>query len=305
MVKRFLPLVLAMFAIGSFITAFFIRAPVLLITDASFNSIYGAWRMKKKQAEVSLSLFRPFRLVTVSEGASPDLIAISVKAASSAPYVVFFPYRYEQGALQYSEANSGIPVAVLGGRARINQKKPELILVRTDYAADLYFAGAAAYLIAEGRQGNILFFYDGTMNNADREAVSSGVKDAGGSRNPLFVSAGSNYSQWDNAACVITNGSATDYFEKSQKVPSVLFSWIDTAMTPHKVKVLIDDSPPAVIVRAVKGLKNGEREFFLKSEYTLFPERFEDKAPAEKIKKLMDNPGLYKKTEPAEAENQK
>ena len=296
LIRRFLPLMIILAAGGLVAAVFFLRQPLLVVVDGSFEAIYGKSRLKKQQFRIAFDLFRPVRLVSVSEGAGPDLIAIAVKAKSALPYAVLFPYRYEQGAVEYTKGNPDIPVAILSARSRVNQQRSGMSFIRTNSASDYYLAGAAAGLIAAGKTGNILFFHDGNLMSSEREAVTSGIKDAGGTKNPVFLSSGSNYSQWNNVACAIINGAVSDYFEKSQDVPSILFSWADPKYTPSKVKIVFNDSPFAVIPNALKEFMEGNVEVFASSEGIFFPERIEDGELALKLSDLLKHPDLYKKT---------
>jgi len=297
--------------LGIICLIFFSRSPVLIVVDDSFSMMYGPSRLLKRQVSVSLKLFRPVRLVTVSEGSSFDVISISVKNAVKNPYTVFFPYRYEQAAAHFYDDNPGIPVAVLCGRHRLNPQRPELTVIRSNVTSDYYVAGAAATILSEGNTGHLLFFHDGLIINAEREYVMSGIKDTESymdktdttefvnpRRSIFFINVSSNYSQWENVVCAIINGAANDYFEKTHNVPSIIFSWIDPQYTPNRVKIIIDDSPLTVVVRALEEIKTGKTEILLNSEFSVISGRINDKKTVEKLEKLFKNPEIYKKTTP-------
>jgi hypothetical protein len=264
--------------------AFMFRPPVLIVTDESFNLLYGVWRGRLKQVESSLKLLRRVITVPVAESAGPDVITLAVKAAASSAHAVIFPYRYEAGARRYHEENPDVPALVLGGRARAAPVDSGPGMIRTDTAADFYRAGLCAALFAQDSEGGILVFQDGTMTATDREAFLEGLRSQDFAKNPVYLSVNSDYSAWQNVSCVVVNGPASRFFDQNLKIPVILFSWIDPGITPQSVKVVFDDSFWALVVKAVKQAEKGG-EGALPSELVLLRERVR-KETAGKLKEF-------------------
>ena len=146
---------------------FFSRSPVLVVTDPSFNYLYGPQRLRLRAITSSLELFRRVIPVPVAENAGPDLIALVVDGVSRSPRAVLFPYRYLDGAQAYKASHPQVPVLVTGAGSL--PSPGTVAFVRTDIAADLYRAGlCAAVLMGETR--GVLFFTDGTLHDQYREA---------------------------------------------------------------------------------------------------------------------------------------
>jgi hypothetical protein len=264
---------------------FMLRPPVLIVTDSSFNLLYGNLRTRLKQVESSLRLYRRMLMVPVAESAGPDIIALAVKAVSPSPYAVLFPYRYEAGARRYHEENPNVPALVLGGRTPVETADTGALAVRTDTSVDFYRAGLCSALFARGTEGGILVFHDGTMAAGDREAFLEGLRAQGFTRNPVYLSVNSDYSSWQNVSCVVVNGPAARFFDQNLKIPVILFSWIDPGITPQSVKVVFDDSPWALAVRAVR--LAGKGGGLLPSEVVLPPRRVPSRETAEKLRELV------------------
>ncbi|MDR2618185.1 MAG: hypothetical protein LBC62_04865 [Treponema sp.] len=264
---------------------FMLRQPVLIVTDSSFNLIYGNLRTRLKQAESSLRLYRRMLMVPVAESAGPDVIALAVKAVSPSPYAVLFPYRYGAAARRYSEEYPGVPALVLGGRPPVETADSGTLAVHTDTSLDFYRAGLCAALFAQGTEGAVLVFHDGTITAADREAFLKGLRAQGFTRNPVYLSLNSDYSSWQNVSCVVVNGAAARFFDQNLKIPVILFSWIDPGITPRSVKAVFDDSPWALAVRAVR--LAGKGGGVLPSEAVLLPRRVRPRETAEKLRELV------------------
>jgi hypothetical protein len=166
---------------------FSLRAPVVLVGDAPFAGLYGRGRSILKQAGLSLRFFRPVTPVILGESAGPDMAALAVEESSPAPYAVFFPYRYSEGARLYGEKNPEIPVFVLGGRGLPGQEGEGPVFLPTDLEADYYRAGLAAALFAGERPGRVLLFQDGAVSPAGEQAFIRGLREGGFWEAPLFL----------------------------------------------------------------------------------------------------------------------
>ncbi|MDR0718824.1 MAG: hypothetical protein LBF78_04250 [Treponema sp.] len=268
---------------------FFSRPPVLIVTDSSFNIIYGQFRMRLRQAELLFRLRRRVLAVMVSDQAGPEQIAIALRQKSVQPYAVLFPYRYAAGAKRYFEENPLVPMLVLQGRVvppvqAADEPGPRVI--RTDTNLDYYRAGRLSTALMDGPEGGILLYHELGLSQADRDAFMEGLKAGGFTRNPIFLNVNSDYAAWQNIACTVISGEASRFFEKNLKLPVILFSWVDPRMTPGGVKALFDDSPWALAEQAVKLLESGGEGEALASEIIFPGGHIENKALEKSLRAL-------------------
>jgi hypothetical protein len=267
--RFFFPAAALVILFGGAAGVFFLRSPVLMVTDASFNSLYGFPRSWFSLIESSAALGRRIIQTPVSESASPDVVALAVEAASSSPYAVLFPYRYYEGGLRYKEKFPGVPVLVLGGREGGVPAEKGLAQVYTDRETDFYRAGlCAAFLAREGKNGNILVFHEGAAG--EREAFREGLRVQGFIKNPVYMGLNSDYPDYRDVSCVVLAGPATRFFAENREAPVLLFSWLDPALTPQEIKVMFDDSPWALAAEAVKALERGAESGRLPSRPLVF-----------------------------------
>jgi hypothetical protein len=144
-------------ALGLGLWIVFFRPPVLLVSDAFFDGLYGPWRARIRQAEVSLRLSRLVRVVAIGENADSEMAALAVEDAAGKPYGVLFPFRYAEGARRYAQLHPETPVAVLGGRL---PREEGLLYFGTDTAGDMYRAGRGAALLVQPGGGGVYVFQD-------------------------------------------------------------------------------------------------------------------------------------------------
>ena len=278
--KKTLPLIIVLLLAVSSAGVFFLRSPVLIVTDASFNHIYGAQRLTLALVRNSLELFRRLVFVPVYEQAGPDIIALVVERAARSPYAVLFPQRYVDGARIFRDRHPHVPVLVMWGRNPLPQAYVQtgLVFVRTDSATDLYRAGlTAAALVPEAKK--VLFFVDGTLEDQYREAFREGLRNQGFSEDPVYVDpAYMEYLPDGDIGCVVLLGLALEFLEQNPEIPVILFSWIDPALTPRSVRIVFDDSPPAVAVKALRAFSPGAREIFVPSRPTVLSDRIEERS---------------------------
>jgi hypothetical protein len=252
--------------LGALAGLFCLRSPVLVITDSSFNGLYGSKRTWFSVFESSVALGCRVIPVPVSESAAPDLVLLALEAASSSPRAVLFPYRYYESGRRYKEQFPGVPVLILGLRGGEVPAGEGLIPVYTDRATDFYRAGLCAALLArEGESRNILVFSDGTMAEGEREAFLEGLRAQGFVKNPLYPDLNSDYQTYQDVSCAVLTGPAARFLAENRGIPVILFSWLDPALTPGEIKVIFDDSPWAVAVRAVKAVEQGAEQGFFPS----------------------------------------
>ena len=265
--------------------AFWFRSPVLVVTDSSFNQLYGPLRFYLKGIVTSLKFFRRLITVTVAESAGSDLIRLAVEGSSRLPGMVLFPYRYIQGAQQYKEAHPAIPVFVMGGGNPKPRGEAAFTFVTTDTAQDLYRAGlCAAILNGEGK--SILFFTDGVLSDAYRKAFQEGLRAQGFLNDPVYANASADYSSYSSIGCVVVDGPASKFIDRNLKIPVILFSWVDPATTPRAVKLVFDDSPLALAAGVLRSLPPAG-EVLIPSEPIPLPDRIDGKKDFRNIQALI------------------
>lgn len=268
---------------------FLLRAPVLLVTDAPFDALYGENRALLKRVEASLRLFRRVRPVSVSVDTGSDIVAFTVEVAARSPYLVLFPYRYLEGARRYAGAFPETPVFVLGGRSHEVDTEP-LGFVSTDAATDFYRAGLCAALIASDAQqvaGEVLLFQEDPIPVEWSGAFLTGLREKGFEREPKYLSVTEDYSDTQNVVCVVMSGQATAFLERNLNIPVILFSWVDPALTSQAVTVIFDDSPWALLIKVARAM--GKEGTSLPSEMVFPAERMANRKVLKQIRDKMFN----------------
>lgn len=274
---------------------FWFRAPVLFVTDAPFNTLYGLQRARIKRLETTLRIMRQIKPVLIGENAGPDMVTFAVEEAHRAPYGVLFPYRYYEGAERYIAQFPQIPVFILGGRSR-DPQVPGGIFVGTDTPLDLYRAGLCAGIIArhEGEgdgdplsQGEILFFQNEGISTEYREAFRMGLREQGFTKEPKYLNIKQDYTDnIQNVSCVVMQGQATLFLERNLEIPVILFSWVDPDLTSRAVKLVVDDSPWAVAGKTVAMIP-GREGVAVPSDWVFPEQRIGDKEVVGRLKKVL------------------
>ncbi|MDR0410463.1 MAG: hypothetical protein LBH75_00615 [Treponema sp.] len=241
---------------------FFSRAPVLLVTDAAFNELYGGRRILIRSIEIQARLFRRVKQVIIGDEASSDLVSIAVSSASQGkpPFCVLFPSRYAEGAELFSAQNPQTVVVVVGGTVAAEKSgaaaEAGIVSILTDTETDLFRAGLCAAILGKasnGGQDRVAVLQKTPLSQAERASLSAGLKE-GGFANVQYIMANSNLYDTEFAV-IIMLGSSNSLLDQHLKMPVVLFSWIDPAFTASSVKVIFDDSLWAQAADAVKMAK--------------------------------------------------
>jgi hypothetical protein len=254
------------FALGLFLVlclpglVFFLRSPVLVVGDLPFISLYGASRIRQRQTAASIALFRRVKPVIIAENAGPDLAVFAVEEADARPHAVIFPYRYDEGGRRYAGQFPRTQVIILDSRAGWGSPggvgKPAHINTRR--REDMYRAGLMAGLIAQSRPGETLVFQENSLSPADKNALSAGLRAREIEKPPLFLNSAAEYAGFQTAACAVLAGGAADFLDQNPKIPVILFSWLDPALTSREVLVVFDDSPWALAAAALRAARAGE-----------------------------------------------
>jgi len=265
--------------------AFYLRSPVIIVEDNSFNQLYGTTRLSFRVIKYSLELFCRVIPVTVYESAGNDLVALAVETVSRSPRAVLFPDRYLEGARLYKEKNPEIPVIVMKGREYIPADETALVFAGTDIITDLYRAGLSAAILAGDKK--TVFFYERNPEYEQREAFLEGLASQGSDEEPVFLPITLDYSSLPEAGCVVVYGPAAKFLENTPKIPVILFSWVDPALTPRAVKLVFDDSPWALALDTLKASFLSGEPVKIPSVPVLIRNRIDEKKDFRKLEEII------------------
>ncbi|MDR1909378.1 MAG: hypothetical protein LBQ35_05640 [Spirochaetaceae bacterium] len=235
---------------------FFLRFPVLVVSDLWFDGYYGPRRVALEQALTAFNLFRPVRNVRIAEGAGEEVAVFTVESAAARPYCVIFPYRYQAAARRYFREHPAVPTGLLLGRRSPSGQDGPLALA-TDTGADLYRAGRAAGVLAG--EGKVLFIYDDYPGGEERDAFRGGLRSGAYGGEPEYASSAFPLGSAAPLGAVVIRGPHEEAAQLDRTVPALLFSWMDPARCPRNIKVVFDDSPWTQAAEAARILA-GERD---------------------------------------------
>jgi hypothetical protein len=282
---------------------FSLRPPVVLVMDRAYDQLYGKFRGMKMQAQASFRLFRRVKTVIIAENAGIDVAVFAVGAASKKPFCVLFPYRYYREAEQYVQEYPGVPAVVLLGRIRESPAGMKLPVIRTDTERDYFKIGRAAAAFARDQNkgngvdgepqqlGEILFLRDDLVTAGDWEAFNQGLKAEEYFQLPLDVRTEIEYTVPATVVCVVLTGAAESFLGQSLRLPVILISWLDPAVTNSMVKIVFDDSPWAQIVSAAAMAAGEQENEGIPSEIQVLEERILEKAFLRKINEIIREQG--------------
>jgi hypothetical protein len=253
MKKRWAFLVVFLVALGGVGLFFLARPPVVIVVDDAFLELYGKKRADTKRYMLSLSLMRRVVFAVVSEEAGREAAEFVVSAVAKKPYLALFPERYLEGADRYAEA-AGLAgktrtVVVDGGEdGGVNIGHAESL--RIDRETDLYRAGMCAAILA--KEGSVVVYYQDSLSNAYRDAFQEGLTAGGYTKTLVFYHYSEITSQTDIGCAVLLSATSTYLLAEKGNIPMILFSWLDPEYTPNGVRVVFDDSLPAVVGQVVE-----------------------------------------------------
>ena len=276
-VKKRLPLIIFGLVLLILAAVFFMRSPVLIVTDSYFERIYGKGRLRFRGIWTSLELFRPVISVEVAVNAGPDLIALAAAGHSASPWAVFFPYRYMEAALYYLEMHPNIPVLVMTADNPGLEDTPLITFVRTDTRIDMFRAGLYAKVLA-GEEA-VLFVSERGINEDLRSSFLTGLAAKHLYRTEtLFYYPSMVFPSHMNIGCMVSSGDTGIFIEQNVQFPLILFSWADPAYTPRTVKLLFDDTPWAMAKDALRNYPPAAGELIIPSKPLLLFNRMENKS---------------------------
>jgi hypothetical protein len=246
---------------------FFGRAPLIVVSDADFDLLYGnqfLGRLFQSGLETSLRLLRPVKNVLIPPDAGTDIASFTVAQASDNPYMVIFPYRYAEAAITYASeqtATGKAPKVILQTRTKTDSilqraQNAGIYIVETDRERDFYQAGLLAASLS-GNKAPVL--YTGRdIGDAEAAAFDSGLKNQGLNKSleTLHFRSGEALPSPETIGCIVISGldagTAAPDLTLNLSVPLLLFSWLDPAVLPSNVWAVFDDSPWALALSLPK-----------------------------------------------------
>jgi hypothetical protein len=271
------------------------RPPVLVVTDLSCVSLYGAGRIRLEGIRSSVTLFRRVKTIAIADDAGEDIFLAAVTSASPQPFCVLFPLRFARIARQYREQKPEIPVVLLEGRypsvgtnpasfAINNNSIADYFVYTTDITADFYRAGLAAVILDGEKNGRAAIFLESHIQRQGREAFSRALKSQEKTMETNYYTSFSQFGKFTDFSCVIIAGNGAEYLEGDFDIPVIVFSWINPSIIPIGVILVFDDSPWIQAVPAVRMVAAGVKTGQIPSKITLLPAGNIDKKTRQRLK---------------------
>ena len=243
---------------------FFFRSPVLFVSDAGFDYMYGFRRTLGARVSLSLRLFRRVKQVLIAENADPEAMMFAIEEEERRPWAVLGHSRYSRGLNRYARQRADVRVIIIGEEPGLSDPGPgpspgegEAERVFPDAALNSWRLGRCAALLAGETGGVVLVFQDQRDFPVRREAFLAGLREESETLVPQYLDPSAAYSSWEQVRCVDLAGPAEAYLGREREIPCLLYSWMDPALTPTSVKVVGDDSPWALAFEALRAPPDG------------------------------------------------
>jgi hypothetical protein len=278
---------------------FFIRSPVLIVTDVPFAALYGKTHLRRQQFSASLALFRRVKPVLVADGAGSDVVNFAIQKAASQPFCVLFAYNQTAAALFFHEQIPKTPVVLISGLVSVPEiPSPDgfLCVYGVDRPVDLYRAGLFAGILGnvsqkqpqktknkdksaavspETTSKTYVLWQDRYVKTAERELFSRGIREHDPESVIIFANSSTEIPDKE-ISCIVLTGAGAEHLGKNPQMPLILFSWMDPAFTAQEVAVLFDDSAWAVVVPAVRMAAQKQAEGKIPSKPLIFSTKIAD-----------------------------
>jgi hypothetical protein len=294
------------------IVIFCIRPPVLVVTNTTFAALYGKSRLRQQRFAASLALFQRVKPVLVADDAGPDMVSIAVVEAARQPLCVLFPRDQSMAALRFHEQFPETPVVLLSGLVPIpDMPNPDgfLCIYGVNRPVDMYRAGLFAEILGNmspkpvkkvEKQGKpavappvspvsgpktYVLWQDSHVHTLERELFSQGIREKNPESEIIFVNSIAEMPDMKAISCTVLTGAGSEYLGKNPRMPLILFSWIDPALTSREVIVLFDDSVWALAVPAVRMAVQKQAEGIIPSKPLIFAEKIDHNGVFRMLKK--------------------
>jgi hypothetical protein len=270
---------------------YLVRSPVLIVADVSSIPLYGETRIRNETKKASLALFRKVKVVIIADNASNEIIRFAVSEASSHPYCIIFPLRFLYASHLYYENNPQVSVVLLAGRYNketafplINGDQNNYYIYKTDIEDEFHRAAIAVAAIDMGKNGKIAVFLD---QNVQQQAMNTFLQTINGLETPLetvFFSSFSQFFEIPDLSCAILAGTGIEFLENNQGIPVIFHTWVDPSLIPDNVVIMVDDSPWAQTIQAVRMVNASVVNGQIKSKFIINKKNI-DKQTLRKLKK--------------------
>jgi hypothetical protein len=130
----------------------------------------------------------------------------------------------------------------------------DYFIYKTDIDSDFYRAGITAAAFITEENGRIAVLLDSNILSQAGEAFSRGIDSLENPPDALFYTYVPGNIDDPDIFCVVLVSAGAEYFERETeaKKPVVLFTWIDPVYLPENIVLIVDDSPWAQSVQAVR-----------------------------------------------------
>jgi hypothetical protein len=287
---------------------FFIRPPVLVVTDTPFVLLYGKSRLWKERFAASFALFRRVKPVLVADGAGSDVVVLAITTASRQPSYVLFTRNQAAAALRFHEQFPETPAIVLSGLVAVPEiPVPDgfLCVYGTDRPTDLYRAGLCAGILGNIPQKQVkkaekkekstevspvsapktyVLWQDRHVQAVGRELFSRGLKEQDPESVIIFANTGNEVPDMKGISCMVLTSTGAEYLEKNPSMPLILFSWLNPAFTARELAILFDDSVWALAVPAVRMAAQKQAEGKIPSKPLIFTAKIADNSVSRRLK---------------------
>jgi hypothetical protein len=267
-------------ALGFFLS----RPPVLILSDAGFDALYGPGRTLFRQARLSLMFFRRVKRVLVAENANPEATVFAIEEGAAKPWAVLGHSRYRRGLDRYARQHPDVRAALIREDSSPDPAAPGPESVFTDTLLNSWRAGRCAAILAGEGGGRVLVFQDGRNFPVNQDAFLAGLREENGALVPLYLNSSAEYSSWDEVRCVVLGGPGDPYFNLNGEIPALLFTWMNPVFSPRSVKIVIDDSPWALAPGFLRS-PGGDGRRNVPAEFTVLRGRLRDGELGKRLKK--------------------
>jgi len=285
-------IIIAVLAAAAPVVVYFMRSPVIIVTDLSFIPLYGEERIRSESLFASISLFRKVETVSIADDASEDIVMIAVSDISANPFCVIFPLRFVHSARLYREKNPQVRVILLGGRQNEEQflsvlgnKAGDFFIYQTDIDSDFYRTGIAAAALGMDGNGKIAVFTENSLLARAREAFLRGVNTLENPPETLFFTAISQFQDNSDISCAVLAGTGAEFFDREISAPVIFFTWADPSFLKEDVVLLVNDSPWVQCTQAVRMTAKYTEKGLIKSKFQLVNKKNIDKETLHKMLK--------------------
>jgi len=291
------------------VVIFFIRPPVLIVTDATFAVLYGKSHLRRQQFAASSALFRRVKPVLVADGVGSDVVSIAVLGAARQPFCVLFPRDQAAAALRFHEQFPETPAVLFSGPVPVPEiPSPDgfLCVYGIDRPVDLYRAGLFAGILGNIPYKSVkkgekqdkstatppvsppktyVLWQDRYVQAPERELFSRGIREKDPESVIIFVNSAAEIPDMKAISCTVLTGAGAEYLEKNPRMPLILFSWMDPDFTAQEIMVLFDDSAWALAVPAVRMAVREQAEGTIPSKPLIFTEKIANNSVFRMLKK--------------------